>query len=63
MKHKKAIKIIRQVLIVIIVIMLLIPKYNTYEDGGTKTYTSLTYKLIFWNEIEGKQEELLDGIL
>ncbi len=26
---------------------------KTYKDGGTKTYTSLTYKIISWNELQG----------
>ena len=32
----------------------LIPVRKVYEDGGTQTYTSLTYKVIVWKQIDGK---------
>ena len=34
--------------------LLLIPVRKVYEDGGTQTYTSLTYKVIVWKQIDGK---------
>lgn len=34
--------------------MLLIPVWEVYEDGGTQTYISLTYKEIVWKQIDGK---------
>lgn len=55
MRIRGFMKKIRFIIITILIIVLLFPKYEIYEDGGTKTYTSLTYKLILWNEIEGKQ--------
>ena len=55
MKHSNRLNILRLMLIILIMIVLLIPKYDIYEDGGTKTYTSLTYKVISWNQIEGKK--------
>ena len=39
---------------VIAVALLLIPVRKVYEDGGTQTYTSLTYKVIVWKQIDGK---------
>jgi len=39
---------------VIAVVLLLIPVKKVYEDGGTQTYTSLTYKIIVWKQIDGK---------
>jgi len=39
---------------VILIIILVFPVRNTYKDGGTKTYTSLTYKVIIWNQLDGK---------
>lgn len=39
---------------VIAVVLLLIPIKKVYEDGGTQTYTSLTYKVIVWKQIDGK---------
>ncbi len=38
----------RIVIIFIIFILLIFPIKNTYKDGGTVTYTSLTYKIICW---------------
>jgi hypothetical protein len=32
----------------------LIPVKKVYEDGGTQTYTALTYKVIVWKQIDGK---------
>ncbi len=39
---------------VMAVALLLIPVRKVYEDGGTQTYTSLTYKVIVWKQIDGK---------
>ena len=47
-------KIIRWILIVLLLV-LSIPKREVYEDGGTTTYTSMSYKIISWNQIEGKK--------
>ena len=47
-------KIIRWILIILLIV-LLIPKREVYEDGGTTTYTSMSYKIISWNQIEGKK--------
>ena len=43
----------KKILIVIIVLLavLFFPIPTTYKDGGTKTYTSLTYKYIKWNKM------------
>lgn len=38
----------RIIIIFIIFILLIFPIKNTYKDGGTVTYTSLTYKIICW---------------
>ena len=42
------------ILLIIALIILLYPKRKIYEDGGTRTYTALAYKVIMWKEIEGK---------
>jgi len=39
---------------VIIALVLLFPIRDSYWDGGTVTYTSLTYKIIKWNTLAGK---------
>lgn len=39
-------------IIILVLIVLLVPfRTRVYEDGGTKTYTSLSYKIIFWHEL------------
>ncbi len=58
MKNKK-IKII--VLIIILAVLLVPFNKKIYEDGGTKTYTSLTYKMIFWNELKECNPNARDG--
>lgn len=35
----------------IVFILSLIPHYVVLKDGGTKTFTSLLYKVIVWNHI------------
>ena len=42
------------ILVIIALIILLYPKREVYEDGGTRTYTALAYKVIMWKELEGK---------
>ena len=39
---------------VIAMVLLLIPVRKVYEDGGMQTYTSLSYKVIVWKQIDGK---------
>ena len=41
--------------LIVILLVLLTPVSNVYKDGGTKTYTSLVYKVIVWNTLEGKR--------
>lgn len=46
----------KMIAIISLCILTMFPfSYKIYEDGGTKTYTSLIYKIILWDEIEGKQ--------
>ena len=40
--------------LIAVIIILVFPVRSTYKDGGTKTYTSLTYKVIIWNQLDGK---------
>ena len=42
------------IFVVTAVVLLLIPVKKVYRDGGTQTYTSLTYKVIVWKHIDGK---------
>ncbi len=39
-----------------LIIVLLFPILNVYYDGGTKTLTSLLFKVIVWNKIDGEVE-------
>lgn len=40
-------------LFVLLVLFLPVPT-GTYKDGGTKEYTSLTYKIVAWNRLVDK---------
>lgn len=42
-------------LVVLALLILLVPVPALYKDGGTKTFTSLTYKVIIWNRLDGKR--------
>lgn len=40
------------ILIVAVIAILVIPiPTGTYKDGGTREYTSLTYKIVDWNRL------------
>ena len=39
-------------LVVLLLVLLVVPiPMGVYEDGGTREYTALTYKIIDWNRI------------
>jgi len=50
-KMKKKCKI----LLIILFIICLIPIPTFYKDGGTVEYSAILYKIIDWNQLEGKQ--------
>lgn len=45
------------VILVIILLVLIFPITSVYSDGGTKTFTSLTYKVIIWDSIFKPEDE------
>ncbi len=49
-------KNIRLLIVLVIAVILLFPIRIVYKDGGTTTYTSLTYKIIKWNSMIGVDE-------
>lgn len=56
MKNKK-----KWLIIVIIFILMVIPvPTGVYKDGGTRTYTALTYKIVDWNHIYGEDGSVYD---
>ena len=48
---------------ILIAVVLLVPIPTVYKDGGTQTFTALTYKIIRWNSINpaGSTEEYKTG--
>ncbi|PID83007.1 MAG: hypothetical protein CSB15_00330 [Clostridiales bacterium] len=49
--------------VVLFFMVLLIPfKTISYDDGGTRTFTSLTYKAIFWNEVKENNPNAKNGL-
>lgn len=53
MKKKK---IIIAIAAAVILLVLFLPLPATYKDGGTKSYTALTYRIVVWNRIMGENE-------
>lgn len=47
MKKKFAIAL----LVVIAAVILFVPIRQTWDDGGTVTYSALTYKVVCWNRL------------
>lgn len=39
------------VAVLVVLAVLFTPFVQVYKDGGTKTFTSLTYKIIAWKEL------------
>ena len=50
MKKKKWIPIV--IIVFLIILVIPIPS-GVYEDGGTRAYTALTYKIVDWNRLTG----------
>ena len=46
MKKKKI--IISSIIVIALLLILFVPIPRAYDDGGTRTYTSLTYKIVKW---------------
>ena len=45
----------KKYLLVFFFIICLIPIPVYYKDGGTVTYSAIFYKIIKWNQLDGKQ--------
>lgn len=49
-------------LLILVLLVLVIPiPSGRYKDGGTKTYSALTYKIVVWNRLiqpEGTYHEI-----
>lgn len=44
------------IIVVFIILFLPIPK-GTYDDGGTREYSALTYKIVEWNKLIAEVNE------
>ena len=43
-----------KIILVLLILILVLPIPNfAIKDGGTKTYTALTYKIVDWNRLVG----------
>ena len=52
---KKSI-IVGVIVVVLLVLFLPIPQ-GTYDDGGTRDYCALTYKIVIWNKLIAEANE------
>lgn len=51
----------RIIIIILAVLILVIPiPTNKARDGGTRAYTSLTYKIVDWNHLYGDAGKIFD---
>ncbi len=51
----------RIIIIILAVLILVIPiPTSKARDGGTRAYTSLTYKIVDWNHLYGDDGEIFD---
>lgn len=44
-------KFVKVTIIIICLLVLFLPHKSIYRDGGTTTYSALTYKIIIWHRI------------
>lgn len=44
-------KFVKVTIIIICLLVLFLPHKSIYHDGGTTTYSALTYKIIIWHRI------------
>ncbi len=51
MSKKSKIALTIALVLVLLVLFFPIPR-GTYDDGGTREFTALTYKLVIWNRIQ-----------
>ena len=43
-------KLLAVIIVIALIIVLFVPfGYQTYDDGGTQRFTSLTYSVVIWN--------------
>ncbi len=54
-KRKKLLFCVLGLLLVAAVLFVPLPA-GTYEDGGTREYAALTYKLVIWNRMEAAHD-------
>ena len=52
----KRIIVICIIIVVFLVLFLPVPK-GTYEDGGTRDYCALTYRIVVWNKLIAEVNE------
>ena len=50
MQRKK--KFVLAVMLLVAIVLLLPFSCKVYEDGGTRTYAALTYKIVQWNRLD-----------
>ena len=59
---KKKITIISIIAAVALVLILFLPiPHGSYDDGGTRVYTALTYKIVKWNRMVSVYND--DGVM
>ena len=46
-----------KLIFIILAILLLLPIKRVYKDGGTTTYTSISYKIIIWKTLESSESD------
>lgn len=51
----------KKLIFIILAILLLLPIKRVYKDGGTVTYTSISYKIIIWKISESSESD--DGMV
>lgn len=54
---KKTSSIIAVIIICILLVMFLPIPIGTYDDGGTRAYNALTYKIVVWNKLIAELNE------
>lgn len=54
---KKAVIIVSFTMVVILLVLFLPIYKGSYDDGGTKEYGALLYKIVVWNKLQSEMNE------
>ncbi|MFQ8705745.1 MAG: hypothetical protein ACLR9T_06740 [Thomasclavelia sp.] len=53
----------KKLIFIILAILVLLPIKRVCKDGGTITYTSISYKIIIWKTLESSESDDMNNVV